>query len=119
MIATYERTAKADQQRMYEANSRMEQAKAQQNQHKSNEREAEAQLVRLSSTYDLHSAMSRPDTTQRVGAALELIKGALQQNSEELSKAKVAQQQRLGALLSRKEAAKVKVDGTGAEIDKK
>ena len=59
------------------------------------------------------------DTTLRVASGLEALKGVCQARSDELIKAKAAAHEKVGALMATTQEAKVRVDGTGADIDKR
>ena len=59
------------------------------------------------------------DTTLRVASGLEALKGVCQARSDELVKAKAAAHEKVGALMATTQEAKVRVDGTGADIDKR
>jgi len=59
------------------------------------------------------------DTTLRAASGLEALKGICQARSDDLAKAKAAAHDKVGALMATTQEAKVKVDGTGADIDKR
>jgi len=118
-LARHERDKERDQQRMYDANSRFEAAKAQRNQHHAAEQETERQLGGLEVRHlGMHLGASA-DTTLRASAALEALKSVCQARADELAKAKAAAHEQLGTLMATTQEAKVRVDGTGADIDKK
>jgi len=118
-LAQYERDKEADQQRMYDANSRFEAAKAQRNQHTAAEQEAERQLGGLEGRHAGMQLGASADTTLRAASGLEALKGICQARSDDLAKAKAAAHDKVGALMATTQEAKVKVDGTGADIDKR
>ena len=82
------------------------------------EREAESLLATVSGTYALRLGSSI-DTTERAGAAREALRSVCQARQDELSKTKARVQERLKAQMSKEQEQKVKVEGTGAEIERK
>lgn len=118
-LQQYERDKERDQQRMYDANSRFEAAKAQREQHRAAEQEAERQLGGLEGRHVGMQLGASRDTTLRVASGLEALKGLRQARADDLSKAKAAAHEKVGALMATTQEAKVKVEGAGAEIDKK
>jgi hypothetical protein len=103
----------------YDANSRFEAAKAQRNQHRAAEQEAERQLGGLEGRHAGMQLGASADTTLRVASGLEALKGVGQARADELAKAKAAAHEKVGALMATTQEAKVRVDGTGADIDKR